>query len=95
KNLENQKKELQEELKLIKEERDRIAAREQARKDFIPAIKHLVEVYWEVDDIIIRNSMLRNVLDHVDYLKTERNKKGAGNTANFTLQFYPRIPESH
>ena len=93
KNLEDQKKELQDELKLIQEERNRIAAKEQARRDFIPAIKHLVEVYWEVDDILVRNSMLRNVLDHVDYLKAERNKKGAGNTANFTLQFYPRIPQ--
>lgn len=92
--LESQKTELITELGHLKEERDRTAAREQAKRDFIPAIKHLVDVYWEIDDVRLRNSMLRNVLNHIDYLKTERNKKGAGNTANFTLQFYPRIPES-
>lgn len=94
KTLEIQKAELASELEHLKKERDRTASREQAKRDFIPAIKHLVDVYWEVDDIRLRNSMLRNVLEHIDYLKTERNKKGAGNTANFTLQFYPRLPES-
>ncbi len=94
KTLENQEAELVSELDHLKKEYDRTSAREQAKRDFIPAIKHLVDVYWEVDDIRLRNSMLRNVLDHIDYLKTERNKKGAGNTANFTLKFFPRLPES-
>ena len=95
KTLEGQKNELLKEIDRIKTELDRTSAREQAKRDFVPSVKHLVKVYWEVDDIMIRNNMLRNVLDHIDYLKTERNKKGAGNTANFTLKFYPRIPESH
>ncbi|MEY8356945.1 recombinase family protein [Lachnospiraceae bacterium 54-53] len=94
KTLEDQKTELTAELDHLKKERDRTTAREQAKRDFLPAIKHLVDVYWEIEDIRLRNSMLRDVLDHIDYLKAERNKKGAGNTANFTLQFYPRIPES-
>ncbi|MFT4007036.1 MAG: hypothetical protein QM683_15945, partial [Lacrimispora sp.] len=82
------------ELEQIGQERDRTAAMEQAKRDFLPAIKHLVDVYWEIDDARLKNSMLRNVLDHIDYLKTERNKKGAGSTANFTLQFFPRLPEN-
>ncbi|WP_367569306.1 recombinase family protein [Lacrimispora sp.] len=94
KTLEAQKTDLLKELEHIKAERDRATARELAKREFIPAIKHLVDVYWEVDDIMVRNTMLRNVVDHIDYLKTERNKKGAGNTANFTLQFYPRLPET-
>ncbi len=94
KTLEAQKSDLTKELEHIKNELDRTAARELAKREFIPSIKHLIDVYWEVDDIMVRNTMLRNVIDHVDYLKTERNKKGAGNTANFTLQFYPRLPEN-
>ncbi|WP_164473152.1 recombinase family protein [Clostridium sp. E02] len=94
KTLENQEKELLKELEHLKKERNCTINRKQARCDFIPSVKHLVEVYWKIDDIRLRNSMLRNVLDHIDYLKTERNKKGAGNTANFTLKFYPRLPES-
>lgn len=92
--LDTQKAELEEELNRIETERNRIISIEQARKDFIPAIEHLIEAYWEVEDIMTRNSMLRNVIDHIDYLKTERNKKGAGNTANFTLNIFPRIPEN-
>ena len=95
KTLEAQKADLAKELEHIKTELDRTAARELAKREFIPSIKHLVDVYWEMEDIMARNTMLRNVIDHIDYLKTERNKKGAGNTANFTLQFYPRLPENH
>jgi site-specific DNA recombinase len=92
--LDSQKAELEEELERITKERNRITAMEQARKDFIPAIKRLIEAYWEIDDIMTRNSMLRNVIDRIEYLKTERNKKGAGNTANFTLSIFPLIPEN-
>lgn len=92
--LDSQKAELEEELARIEKERARITAMEQARKDFIPAIERLIEAYWEIDDVMTRNSMLRNVIDRIDYLKTERNKKGAGNTANFTLNIFPRIPEN-
>ena len=92
--LDSQKAELGTELKHMEKERERISAIEQARKDFIPAIERLIEAYWEIDDVITRNSMLRNVIDRIDYLKTERNKKGAGNTANFTLNIFPRIPEN-
>lgn len=91
--LDAQKEELQKELDHIKKEQDRATAREEAKKNFIPAVRHLVKVYWEIDDVLVRNSMLKNVLNRVDYIKTERNKKGCGNTAKFTLNFYPRLPE--
>lgn len=93
--LESQKTELFTELEHLKNERDRIAAKEQANKDFLPPAAHFVDVYREIEDIRIRNFMLKSVLDHIEYLKTERNKKGAGNTANFTLKFFPKLPESH
>lgn len=92
--LDAQKSELTTELEQIRREHERTATMEQTKRNFLPAIKHLVDVYWEIDDARLKNSMLRNVLDHIDYLKTERNKKGAGNMANFTLQFYPRLPEN-
>jgi DNA invertase Pin-like site-specific DNA recombinase len=92
--LESQKAELSTELDHLKKEHIRVSAREQAEKDFLPSATHFIDVYREIEDIRIKNSMLKNILDHIEYLKTERNKKGAGNTANFTLKFYPKLPEN-
>ncbi len=93
--LEAQKEALKKELEHLKEERNRIAATKLAKKDVFPSSVSFIDVYREIKDIRIRNFMLKNVLDHIEYLKTERNKKGAGNTANFTLKFYPKLPKSH
>lgn len=93
--LESQKAELFTELEHLKDEQNRIAAEKEANKSFLLPATHFIDVYREIEDIRIRNFMLKNVLDHIEYLKTERNKKGAGNTANFTLKFYPKLPESN
>ena len=70
-------------------------AREEAKRNFIPQTKKILDTYWKTDDVEIRNSMLKEILDHIDYSKTERNKKGQRDLANFTLHFYPKLPESH
>lgn len=92
--LTNQKKDISYELENLKKEQNRTIAMSQAIKNFVPNIKHLVKVYWEVEDATTRNNMLRDVLQRVEYLKTERNKKGSRDNANFTLHLFPKLPES-
>lgn len=90
----NQKESISQELENLKNEQSIILARSKARKEFMPTVKHITDTYWSIDDVYVKNSMLRDVLDKVDYLKTTRNKKGCGDSANFSLHLYPRIPEN-
>lgn len=92
--LEKQKQEMEQELEHLQKEQDIILARSKARKEFIPTVQHIIDTYWDIDDVNAKNSMLRDVLEKIDYLKTERNRKGCRDTANFSLHLYPRIPES-
>lgn len=92
--LKSQKEEVGKELEHLRRELDISAARATARKEFIPAVRNIIDTYWDIDDAQSRNSLLRGVIEKIDYLKTERNKKGSGDTANFFIHLYPRIPES-
>lgn len=92
--LECQKSESEEELKHIESALNIAVARATARKEFIPAVKRITDTYSSIDDVHVKNSMLMEVLEKIDYLKTSRNKKGCRDTANFSLHLYPRIPES-
>ncbi len=60
---------------------------------FIPRVEHLLDAYWTSDDANIRNDMLQDVLDRVEYTKTEPNRKGHRDNANFTLTLFPKLPK--
>ncbi|MCI8512020.1 MAG: recombinase family protein [Lachnospiraceae bacterium] len=90
--LEGKKAAIELELANLEKERSEIEAREQARRDFIPNIKRIIEAYWNTEGVEARNSMLKQVLDRIEYTKTERTKKGTRDTAVFALHFYPRLP---
>lgn len=92
--LEGNKKELTAEIERLENELTLSLARAQAQREFVPAINHIIDTYWNIDDPQTKNTMLRGVLEKIDYLKSERNKKGMRDTANFILNLYPRIPET-
>lgn len=93
--LDKKKGELLAELEHLRQERQNAVDREQAKRNFIPNIKHIIDAYWNTEDPEARNFMLKEVLDHIEYLKTERTKKGSRDSASFTLHFYPKLPESN
>ncbi len=72
--------------KEIQEER----ARQENRKQFIPRCEHLLSHYDELD-VEEKNACLKELLEKVEYNKTERNRRGEGEKANFTLHLFPRI----
>ena len=63
------------------------------KANFIPRCKKLIDNYnyLSVQD---KNRFLKELIDRIVYTKTERNKRGCGNTANFQLEIYPRVPRS-
>lgn len=81
------------ELKRLRNEYENDLARERAKFEYIPSIRHMLDIYYSLDDAYTKNTMLRNVIDHVSYLKTERNVRGNKNNANFELTLFPRIPD--
>lgn len=91
--LEEKKASLNSELVKCKREYEDAVSINNARTNYIPKVKSIVSVYWTLDDVATKNELLKSILAKVDYLKTERNKKGKGDTANFTLNLYPKIPK--
>lgn len=67
--------------------------REKAKKDIIPAIENILEIYNVIDNVEVKNALLKKVIDHVSYIKEKPNKKGCGHVANFKLQLYPKLPK--
>ena len=65
---------------------------EKARRDFLPSVRHIIDVYDTLEDAEAKNALLNNVIDHMTYLKTERNGKGDLENINFELTIYPKIP---
>ena len=57
---------------------------------FVPRVNHLLDTY-RTNSIEQNNELLKELIDHIIYEKTERNTKGKLNNCNFTLQIYPRI----
>lgn len=91
--LEEKKASLNSELVKCKKEYEDAVSINNARTNYIPKVKNIISVYWTLDDVATKNELLKSILAKVNYLKTERNKKGNGNTANFTLNLYPKIPK--
>ncbi|MBQ7096787.1 MAG: recombinase family protein [Clostridia bacterium] len=66
-------------------------SKEVTAKNSSPQKKTLIDVYLSIEDITVRNTILKTVLKSVTYSKTERNTKGNGNNPNFELEIFPLL----
>ncbi len=66
---------------------------QKSRKEYLPKVKHLLEVYYTIDSIEEKNNMLKELIDKIVYTKTEKNKRGEGHIPKFTLDIYPKLPK--
>ena len=92
KSLSHQILEAQNSLNDLRQQYEMEALREQSRREFLPAVQHIVEVYDQLEDAGAKNKLLKNVIERISYLKEERNKKGDLNNINFELTLYPKVP---
>ena len=60
------------------------------KNNFVPKCEHLLSNYWDWD-VVTKNAVLKELIDHVDYLKTARNSFRKGDEVNFNLIIYPKI----
>lgn len=68
-------------------------ARAAARKNIIPKVEKLLEVYAELPTPQAKNEMLKEVLGRVEYTRLSRSGRGAP-LDNFELVLYPQLPPS-
>lgn len=57
---------------------------------FAPKVSHLLDSYRS-NSIEQNNKLLKELIEHITYEKTERNTRGKRDNCNFSLRIYPRI----
>jgi hypothetical protein len=62
--------------------------REQAQKEIIPKVRHVLEIYPNLVNPAEKNNLLKSVLEYADYRKEKYQKDD-----NFTLILHPRLPK--
>lgn len=65
---------------------------EHAREEIVPKIEHVLAAYSSLTDARSKNTMLKEVIERIDYIKTERNPKGKLLNPNFQLAIKPLFP---
>lgn len=59
---------------------------------WIPEYRHILDVYAHTDNAQIKNEILKSIIHHAEYTKTEKNRKCNRDNANFELVIHPRLP---
>lgn len=67
--------------------------REDSKKNIVPKVEKLLEVYETFPNAQAKNDMLKGILEKVVYLRENRSNKG-GPLDNFELTLFPKIPRS-
>ena len=63
--------------------------KEQAKTDLIPVLKNVLEQYYIIDDITLKNNLLKSVLDKVIYTKNHKRR----DEYKFNITLYPKLPK--
>ena len=73
-------------------ELDSAALREAGRREIVPKVEYLLDVYDELDSAAAKNTLLKETVEKIVYTKEERSHRGGEN--KFTLDVYPKLPRS-
>lgn len=71
-------------MNLIENERKK----EQAKYNIIPTLENVLEQYYNTDDILLKNKLLKSVLDKVVYTKDHKRR----DEYDFDIVLYPKLP---
>ena len=92
-------KSIAERLETAKKEREEAAARlqittdnKQQQEEFIPKVRHLLEVYDTISTAAGKNELLKEVLEKALYYKEKSGAYKGVSPDDFTLEAFPRIP---
>ncbi len=63
-----------------------------ARSEIIPKVEHVLDVYNSLPNAQAKNTLLKDVVERIEYVKYERGTRGGGQD-NFELTIYPKLPQ--
>jgi hypothetical protein len=58
---------------------------------FIPNAENILDAYDRLKSASAKNEHLKEIVDRVEYVKTEPNRKGNRENTNFELGIHPRV----
>ena len=82
--------ELEKALYLQKTELEHLHSQAAYNDTFIPRAQHILDIYYDLDTAAAKNDGLKEILEKVEYIKTEPNKKGNRDNKNFEIELFPR-----
>ncbi len=88
--MKKKKTELLERLAVLQQELQDEKREDDIMERLLPALKTIHDAYLQIDSPVARNSLLREVIDHIDYSKTEGGRWN-GKADSFTLEIFPRV----
>ena len=88
--LQNKIHELKDTVLLLEEENEKEEKIKMQREIMMPKIKEIVECYSDIESPFVKNKMLKEVIDHVEYLKENKATRN-GDKDNFILKIIPNI----
>lgn len=67
--------------------------REQSKYSLIPKAEKIIDLYDSLDDATQKNELLKDVIERVEYIKTDKNTRGKRDIINFDVFIYPKMPD--
>ncbi len=58
---------------------------------FIPRTEYLLDNYFDLDTAAARNTSLKEIVERIEYVKNEPNKRGNLENKGFRIELFPRI----
>lgn len=83
------KEELTAKLETLQAELQEETGRDAAIQNLLPTLRTIHGTYWQVKSPAARNALLKEVIDHVEYTKTEGGRWGPQDS--FILEIFPRV----
>lgn len=79
-------------IKTIHKELEHFKQVQSERTEYIPKIEFLLETY-KTNSPAENNTILKEIIERIEYVKDSPNKKHQIDNVNFQLQIYPRLPQ--
>ena len=63
----------------------------EGQESFAPRLEHVLESYRKSDDPVYKNTLLKEVIEKVEYTKTQRGQRDGLNNDAFTLDIHLKV----
>jgi len=78
----------------LKSEYNESEKKSNIQKNFIPAVRKVIDLYYTIESAEERNRLLKNVISKIVYTKNTKARKGEKLKADFELDIFPKIPKN-